>query len=40
MLNPNPLPHSDPDVLTQFHEELARAGGCPVSRRPARRSGP
>lgn len=27
MLNPNPSPHSDPDTLTRFHEELTRASG-------------
>jgi hypothetical protein len=30
MPNPNSSPHSDPDVLTRFHEELARAGGMPA----------
>ncbi len=29
MLNPNPSPHSDPEVLTRFQEELARAAAMP-----------
>ena len=29
MLNPNPSPHSDPEVLTRFQEELARAAALP-----------
>lgn len=30
MRNPNPSPRSDPDVLTRFHEELARAAAMPA----------
>lgn len=37
MLNPNPSSHSDPDALTRFHQELARAGGMP-GLAPARRA--
>ena len=29
MPNPNPSPHSDPEVLTRFQEELARAAALP-----------
>ena len=29
MLNPYPSPHSDPEVLTRFQEELARAAALP-----------
>jgi len=29
VLNPNPSPHSDPEVLTRFQEELARAAALP-----------
>ena len=30
MRNPNRAPHGDPDVLTRFHEELARAAAMPA----------